>query len=573
MRSILLNFFIIAIAFVCPALAQPDLILNEHALINSLKNEKSAVVILNTDQCYISEGCLDSVGYRQIIRFTTQISNIGNQDFYVGIPDDSNDLWDNNNCHGHWHYEGYAEYNLLDSEGTPTPVGFKNGFCLMDSNCDQGIEKKYISCNDQGISANCSDIYPMRLDCQWIDVTDIPDGTYKFEMKVNAFERADILGRHESNYNNNSAQACFTLTRDDNGKHFVHVIGNGSTCGGSSDAPCTSVTLNVLFDEYPQETNWEIRGTDNNVLFSGDSYNSSNASSLLSEVICLPYGCYNFTIFDSGDDGICCDFGDGFFQLADASGQQLLNGGNFGSNEINSFCLEPEEVCIDNDKDGICEDIDCDDNNAGVPAPAGAACDDNDPLTSHDEIGPGGCTCIGIAVDENCPHQLQLGLQFDLYPSETAWEIQDAESTIVAEANFYLNVPSHSFIIESFCLPSGCYKLIMKDDFGDGMCCNFQGGHYALTDAEGTVLAEGDSFGDEEVSNFCITSCEEFLYITDTLNNTKVHYKANQTIFGNSIISGNNSNVVFDAGRVILDNGFNVEANVAFKIRNGGCSN
>jgi len=572
MRIILLNFFIIVLVFVHPTLAQPDLILNEQALINSLKSEESAVVILNTDQCYISEGCLDSVGYRQIIRFTTQISNIGNQDFYVGVPNDSSDLWDNNNCHEHWHYEGYAEYKLLDSNGNPTPVGFKNGFCLMDSACDEGIEKKYINCNDQGISANCTDIYTLKLDCQWIDVTDIPDGTYKFEMKVNAFERADILGRHESNYDNNSAQACFTLTRNNNGEHSVHVLGNGTACGGSSGAPCTSVTVNILFDQYPQETNWEIKGTDNYALFSGGSYNSSVADSLLSEVICLPYGCYNFTIFDSGDDGICCGFGNGFFQVVDASGKLLLNGDSFGSNKINSFCLGTEEVCTDNDNDGICEDIDCNDNNASVPSAAGAPCDDNNPLTIHDEIGPDGCSCIGVAVDENCPHQLQLGLQFDLFPYETAWEIQDIEGIIIAEANFYLNISQRSFIIESFCLPSGCYKLIMKDDFGDGMCCNFQGGHYALTDAEGTVLAQGDSFGYDEVTNFCVASCEEFLYITNTLKNTKVHYKANQTILGNGTVSGNNSNVIFDAGRVTLVNGFKVEADVSFKIRNIGCS-
>jgi len=551
MRILLLNFFILLSAFVHPALAQPDLILSEQALINSFR----ADVLLNNDQCFISEGCLGGVGNRQIIRFTTQISNIGNQDFYVGVPptslNEQTELWEFDFCHGHWHYEGYAEYNLLDSNGNPTPVGFKNGFCLADITCDEGITPKY-NCTNQGISANCTDVYASNLDCQWIDVTDIPDGTYKFEMKVNAYEHADIMGRHESNYNNNSIQVCFTLTRNNNGEHFANVIGNGTTCGGSAGTPCTSVTVNVLFDQYPQETSWEIKGTENNTLFSGGPYSSSSAGSLLSEVICLPYDCYNFTVFDSGDDGICCDFGNGFYQIVDASGQLLLNGGNFESNEI---------------------DLDCDDNNAAVPAPAGAACDDNNPLTNHDEIGPDGCTCIGVIVDENCPHQLQLGLQFDLFPYENAWEIQDVAGNTVAEHGYYLDTPQRTFLIEALCLPSGCYTLIMKDDFGDGMCCNFQGGYYNLTDAEGTVLAQGDSFGTEEITNFCIAGCEEFLFISDIINNTKVHYKANQTIYGSSTVSGNNSDVIFDAGRVTLNNGFRVDANVSFKVRNSGCTN
>jgi len=149
--------------------AQPDLIISEQALINSFQTD----VKVNNDQCFISEGCMSDLGTRQIIRFSTKISNVGNQDFYVGKPptslNEQTDIWEFDFCHGHWHYEGYAEYNLLDSDGTPTPVGFKNGFCLADITCDTGVTAKY-DCNNQGISANCTDIYASNLDCQWIDV-------------------------------------------------------------------------------------------------------------------------------------------------------------------------------------------------------------------------------------------------------------------------------------------------------------------------------------------------------------------------------------------------------------------
>ena len=34
------------------------------------------------------------------------------------------------------------------------------------------------SCKNMGISSGCSDVYDNKLDCQWIDITDSPDGVY-----------------------------------------------------------------------------------------------------------------------------------------------------------------------------------------------------------------------------------------------------------------------------------------------------------------------------------------------------------------------------------------------------------
>ena len=36
-----------------------------------------------------------------------------------------------------------------------------------------------------GISAGCADVYGDHLDCQWIDISDVPLGTYTF--KVGSF--------------------------------------------------------------------------------------------------------------------------------------------------------------------------------------------------------------------------------------------------------------------------------------------------------------------------------------------------------------------------------------------------
>lgn len=49
----------------------------------------------------------------------------------------------------------------------------------------------------------------------------------------------------------------------------------------------------------------------------------------------------------------------------------------------------------DFDGDGICENVDCDDNNACVPTTPGTPCDDNNSSTQNDVIQADGCTCSG----------------------------------------------------------------------------------------------------------------------------------------------------------------------------------
>ena len=58
----------------------------------------------------------------------------------------------------------------------------------------------------QGISRNCGDLYGRHLDCQWIDVTDVPPGTYELRQHVNPYG----LSR-ESDYLNNIISCDITF--------------------------------------------------------------------------------------------------------------------------------------------------------------------------------------------------------------------------------------------------------------------------------------------------------------------------------------------------------------------------
>ena len=148
---------------------------------------------------------------RDIIRFTTHFENIGELDYYIGQPTLNNSQFVFDNCHNHFHYENYAEYLLFDSNGNRIPSGFKSGFCVIDLGCPTGNNK--YGCANMGLSVGCFDEYGSELDCQWIDVTDIPDGEITFVARVNWNNQPDALGRVEKNLDNNWAQVCMTLDR------------------------------------------------------------------------------------------------------------------------------------------------------------------------------------------------------------------------------------------------------------------------------------------------------------------------------------------------------------------------
>ncbi len=188
----------------CP---RPDLNLRQDVLNSTIYVD----TITSVDECLIQEGCLKGYGLRDIIRFSTKIENIGQEDYYIGEPSFDNTQFTWNNCHNHFHYDSYAEYVLFDEAGTEIPIGFKNGFCVIDLGCTTGSAQ--YGCGNMGISAGCYDEYWPELECQWIDVTDIPDGNYTFVTRVNWLGAPDFLGRYELDSLNNWAQSCITIDR------------------------------------------------------------------------------------------------------------------------------------------------------------------------------------------------------------------------------------------------------------------------------------------------------------------------------------------------------------------------
>ncbi len=104
------------------------------------------------------------------------------------------------------------------------------------------------------------------------------------------------------------------------------------------------VVFNLRLDSYPSETNWEIKDDEGTVVAAGGPFSATSEGQTVTQTLCLSDGCYYFSIFDVWGDGICCNYGDGFYQLTDQSnGKEILSGKKFGKVETSLFCLNAQK--------------------------------------------------------------------------------------------------------------------------------------------------------------------------------------------------------------------------------------
>lgn len=147
-------------------------------------------------------------GLRKLVRFTVMTPNTGNQDIFVGDPNDhvaaDDGLFELATCHNHYHFRHYALYELVDPLTGQIWRAAKRGFCMLDTDPNPvpigGVPPragKFRSCGaigipgNQGITAGWADTYRFTLAGQYfvLDGGDgqpvVPPGDYIIRITVN----------------------------------------------------------------------------------------------------------------------------------------------------------------------------------------------------------------------------------------------------------------------------------------------------------------------------------------------------------------------------------------------------
>ncbi|KPP58713.1 protein-lysine 6-oxidase-like, partial [Scleropages formosus] len=165
-------------------------------------------------RCAAEENCLarsayrrniSDLNYRVLLRFPQRVKNQGTADF---LPVKPKHQWEWHSCHQHYHsMDAFSLYELLDvSTEKQVAEGHKASFCLEDTTCDPGVRRRYAcTAHTQGLGPGCYDTYHANIDCQWIDITDVPSGNYILKVTVNPGFQVQ-----ESDFSNNVVRCDVT---------------------------------------------------------------------------------------------------------------------------------------------------------------------------------------------------------------------------------------------------------------------------------------------------------------------------------------------------------------------------
>ncbi|MBU0617029.1 MAG: hypothetical protein KKI02_04880 [Planctomycetes bacterium] len=209
--------------------------------------------------------------------------------------------------------------------------------------------------------------------------------------------------------------------------------------GSSCPDPCPDETVEIVIftDDYPEETTWELFEVAGIPITGGPLH---QAGTLYTRTLCVDSTkCFDFTIFDSAGDGICCDYGSGWYEVY-YGGELMCSGGEFGSSEA--------------------------------------------------------CTAIGNCGDG----RVFIEILTDEFGGETTWEFVDRNSGTLVGSGGPLDDDT-LYQIEVPVFSAGCYDFTIYDDYGDGICCD---GYYNVFYQDELVCAgggTGDPFSERTCEN------------------------------------------------------------------------
>jgi len=113
----------------------------------------------------------------------------------------------------------------------------------------------------------------------------------------------------------------------------------GCSAAASYNDPClpegkVSFEVEIITDNYGSETTWELKGPSTET---GGPY-ADKIENIYVQLCILP-GNYQFIMKDSAEDGMCCGYGNGSYDVK-SSNVKVMKGDIFGASEATDFVAE-----------------------------------------------------------------------------------------------------------------------------------------------------------------------------------------------------------------------------------------
>jgi len=222
----------------------------------------------------------------------------------------------------------------------------------------------------------------------------------------------------------------------------------------------TVIKVKILADDYGSETTWDlINECDGGLVRSGGPYSPNQQAD---DEFCISAAQYKFTIQDSANDGICCGYGRGNYEVL-MDGVSQFVGGRFRGAMEHVF--------------GNC---------ASTPLPVPAPSQRPSPAPTQMPVTP-------APTPTSCSETvIKVKILADDYGSETTWDLIDQRDGELVRSGGPYN-PNQE-VEDEFCISAAQYKFTIQDSAGDGICCGYGRGNYKVL-VNGVPQFVGGEFG------------------------------------------------------------------------------
>jgi hypothetical protein len=272
----------------------------------------------------------------ETITISQQIEPFTEADFQFTVPQD---------------FSAIGEYNVTAIVSHPDDEYENNNTLNLVLNKVQeldaalSIEELSVVCNDEvevdAVITNQGDTTITAVQIEVV-VNGTVVGLINADVDIPFLEQETVTIAIDNNLQENNAIILNVLNV--NNQTDGDGTNNSASTTTTLDSNYDTITLSFIADDYPQETSWKLIDESNEIISTGAL---SNGTEFYTEDICVDYNsCFTLYVYDSYGDGICCSYGEGNFQVLDATGNTVLvNDGDFGNFAEEAFCLD-DSGCV-----------------------------------------------------------------------------------------------------------------------------------------------------------------------------------------------------------------------------------